>query len=62
VQPYKETSPISIKDLKSYFLIVKGNKDSNPPNLATIFFETRKKGNELVEPETVEIYVCLYQF
>ena len=28
--------------------------------MATIFFETRKKGNELVEPETTEKYVCLY--
>ncbi|XP_049414982.1 uncharacterized protein LOC125877746 [Solanum stenotomum] len=34
-----------------------GGKDGNPLNMATIFFETRKKGNELVEPETVEKYV-----
>ncbi|XP_049345465.1 uncharacterized protein LOC125809986 [Solanum verrucosum] len=34
----------------------KGGKDGNPPNMATIFFETRKKGNELVEPETNEKY------
>ncbi|XP_015065929.1 uncharacterized protein LOC107011101 [Solanum pennellii] len=27
-----------------------GGKDGNPPNMATIFFETRKKENELVEP------------
>lgn len=33
-----------------------GGKDGNPPNMATIFFETRKKGNELVEPETNEKY------
>ncbi|KAH0715038.1 hypothetical protein KY284_007943 [Solanum tuberosum] len=39
-----------------------GNKDSNPPNMATIFFETRKKGNELVEPETVEKYAKFYEF
>ncbi|KAH0773680.1 hypothetical protein KY290_010817 [Solanum tuberosum] len=29
-----------------------GRKDGNPPDLATIFFETRKKDNKLVEPET----------
>ncbi|XP_049375480.1 uncharacterized protein LOC125840551 [Solanum verrucosum] len=33
---------------------VTGGKDGNPPNMATIFFETRKKGNELVEPESNE--------
>ncbi|KAH0664550.1 hypothetical protein KY284_029481 [Solanum tuberosum] len=33
-----------------------GGKDGNPPNMATIFFQTRKKGNELVEPETNEKY------
>ncbi|XP_049382780.1 uncharacterized protein LOC125847130 [Solanum stenotomum] len=31
-----------------------GGKDGNPPNLATIFFETRKKDNMLVEPEAIE--------
>uniref|UniRef100_M1E190 TNP2-like transposon protein n=1 Tax=Solanum tuberosum TaxID=4113 RepID=M1E190_SOLTU len=31
-----------------------GRKDGNPPNLATIFFETRKKDNMLVEPEAIE--------
>ncbi|KAK4358948.1 hypothetical protein RND71_021177 [Anisodus tanguticus] len=33
-----------------------GGKDGNPPDMATIFFETRKKDNELVEPETIEKY------
>lgn len=52
--------PFCIKDLIVLtFFIVKGGKDGNPPNMATIFFETRKKGNELVEPETNEKYVCL---
>ncbi|XP_019258116.1 PREDICTED: uncharacterized protein LOC109236397 [Nicotiana attenuata] len=32
----------------------KGGKDGNPPDLATIFFETRKKDNKLVEPEAIE--------
>ncbi|WMV31114.1 hypothetical protein MTR67_024499 [Solanum verrucosum] len=31
-----------------------GGKDGNAPNLATIFFETRKKDNMLVEPEAIE--------
>ncbi|WMV13993.1 hypothetical protein MTR67_007378 [Solanum verrucosum] len=31
-----------------------GGKDGNPPNLANIFFETRKKDNMLVEPEVIE--------
>jgi len=38
---------------------VKGGKDGNPPDLATIFFETRKKDNKLVEPEAIEKHVCL---
>ncbi|KAH0773508.1 hypothetical protein KY290_010645 [Solanum tuberosum] len=38
-----------------------GGKDGNPPNMATIFFETRKKGNELVEPETVEKYAEIHE-
>ncbi|XP_059309470.1 uncharacterized protein LOC132060445 [Lycium ferocissimum] len=33
-----------------------GGKDGNPPNMATIFFETHKKDDELVEPETIEKY------
>ncbi|KAH0715099.1 hypothetical protein KY284_008004 [Solanum tuberosum] len=33
-----------------------GGKDGNPPNLTTIFFETRKKDNMLVEPEAIEKY------
>ncbi|XP_016434664.1 uncharacterized protein LOC107761026 [Nicotiana tabacum] len=32
----------------------KGKKDGNPPDLATIFFKTRKKDNKLVEPEAIE--------
>ncbi|OIT39957.1 hypothetical protein A4A49_55902 [Nicotiana attenuata] len=32
---------------------VKGGKDGNPPDLATIFFETHKKDNKLVEPEAI---------
>ncbi|XP_075100144.1 uncharacterized protein LOC107762009 isoform X2 [Nicotiana tabacum] len=32
-------------------------KDGNPPDTATIFFETRKKDDKLVEPETNEKYV-----
>ncbi|XP_019243437.1 PREDICTED: uncharacterized protein LOC109223532 isoform X2 [Nicotiana attenuata] len=32
----------------------KGGKDGNPPDLATIFFETRKKNNTLVDFETIE--------
>ncbi|KAH0679114.1 hypothetical protein KY284_020199 [Solanum tuberosum] len=31
-----------------------GGKDGNPPDLASIFFETRKKDNKLVEPEAIE--------
>ncbi|XP_059290138.1 uncharacterized protein LOC132043691 [Lycium ferocissimum] len=33
-----------------------GGKDGNPPDMATLFFETRKKDDELVEPETIEKY------
>ncbi|KAH0657059.1 hypothetical protein KY285_031941 [Solanum tuberosum] len=36
-----------------------GRKDGNPPNLATIFFETRKKDNKLVEPEAIEKHAQL---
>ncbi|KAH0759776.1 hypothetical protein KY290_023269 [Solanum tuberosum] len=32
----------------------KGGKDGNPPDLATIFYETRKKNNTLVDSETIE--------
>lgn len=38
---------------------MKGRKDGNLPDLPTIFFETRKKDNKLVEPETIEKHVCL---
>ncbi|WMV19934.1 hypothetical protein MTR67_013319 [Solanum verrucosum] len=37
----------------------KGGKDDNPPDLTTIFFETRKKDNKLVEPEAIEKHVRL---
>ncbi|KAH0776655.1 hypothetical protein KY290_008066 [Solanum tuberosum] len=37
----------------------KGGKDGNPPDLATIFFETRKKDNKLVEPEAIEKHAQL---
>ncbi|KAH0730019.1 hypothetical protein KY289_001207 [Solanum tuberosum] len=37
----------------------KGGKDGNPPDLATIFFETRKKDNKLVEPEAIEKHPCI---
>ncbi|MCD7456306.1 hypothetical protein HAX54_031223, partial [Datura stramonium] len=30
-----------------------GGKDGNPPYMATIFFEIRKKDKKLVEPETI---------
>ncbi|KAM3205170.1 hypothetical protein P3L10_028580 [Capsicum annuum] len=33
-----------------------GGKEGNPPDLGTIFYETRKKGNNLVEPEVIEKY------
>ncbi|XP_075077804.1 uncharacterized protein LOC107829752 isoform X1 [Nicotiana tabacum] len=33
-----------------------GGKDGNPPDVATIFFETRKMDNKLVESETNEKY------
>ncbi|KAG5578662.1 hypothetical protein H5410_058796 [Solanum commersonii] len=36
---------------------VKGGKDGNPPDLATIFFERRIKDNNLVEPEAIEKHV-----
>ncbi|XP_060181763.1 uncharacterized protein LOC132611347 isoform X3 [Lycium barbarum] len=37
----------------------KGGKEGNPPNLATIFFETRKKNNTLVDFEINEKHACL---
>lgn len=33
-----------------------GGKDGNPPDMATVFFETHKKDDKLVEPETNEKY------
>ncbi|XP_033516999.1 uncharacterized protein [Nicotiana tomentosiformis] len=33
-----------------------GGKDGNPPDMATIFFETRKKDSKLVEPKSNEKY------
>ncbi|KAH0727842.1 hypothetical protein KY289_003904 [Solanum tuberosum] len=38
---------------------VNGGKNGNPPDLATIFFETRKKDNKLVEPEAIEKHAQL---
>ncbi|XP_060186649.1 uncharacterized protein LOC132616056 isoform X3 [Lycium barbarum] len=35
----------------------KGGKYGNPPDLGTIFFETRKKDNKLVEPEAIEKHI-----
>ncbi|XP_049349488.1 uncharacterized protein LOC125814082 [Solanum verrucosum] len=47
--------------VKEYFFSesFQGGKDGNLPNLATIFFETRKKDNMLVEPEVIEKHVRL---
>nr|XP_009782657.1 PREDICTED: uncharacterized protein LOC104231369 isoform X1 [Nicotiana sylvestris]XP_009782658.1 PREDICTED: uncharacterized protein LOC104231369 isoform X1 [Nicotiana sylvestris] len=36
-------------------------KDGNPPDTATIFFETRKKDDKLVEPETNEKYAKIQE-
>ncbi|KAH0741487.1 hypothetical protein KY290_034530 [Solanum tuberosum] len=33
-----------------------GEKHGNPPDMATIFFETRKKDNKFLEPETNKKY------
>ncbi|KAH0706327.1 hypothetical protein KY289_011403 [Solanum tuberosum] len=38
-----------------------GGKEGNSPNLATIFFETRKKDNMLVEREAIEKHMHLAQ-
>ncbi|KAM3205115.1 hypothetical protein P3L10_028525 [Capsicum annuum] len=32
----------------------KGGEDGNPPDLGTIFYESRKKDNKLVEPEVIQ--------
>ncbi|WMV09274.1 hypothetical protein MTR67_002659 [Solanum verrucosum] len=42
-------------------IYLKGGKDGNPPDLATIFFETRKKDNKLVEPEAIEKHAQLQE-
>ncbi|KAH0751289.1 hypothetical protein KY290_030521 [Solanum tuberosum] len=44
--------------VKEHFLSkkFKGGKHGNPPDMATIFFETRKKDNKLLEPETNQKY------
>ncbi|OIT21546.1 hypothetical protein A4A49_53286, partial [Nicotiana attenuata] len=39
----------------------KGGKDGNPPDVATIFFETRKKDNKLFEPEINEKYAKIQE-
>ncbi|WMV07748.1 hypothetical protein MTR67_007374 [Solanum verrucosum] len=38
---------------------LQGGKDGNPPDLATIFYETRKKNNTLVDSETIEKHKLL---
>ncbi|XP_019266318.1 PREDICTED: uncharacterized protein LOC109243784 [Nicotiana attenuata] len=38
-----------------------GGKDGNPPDMTTIFFETRIKGDKLVEPETNEKYAKIQE-
>ncbi|KAG5605813.1 hypothetical protein H5410_027305 [Solanum commersonii] len=44
--------------VKEHFLTekFKGGKHGNPPDMATIFFETCKKDNKLLEPETNKKY------
>ncbi|XP_075092844.1 uncharacterized protein LOC107777059 isoform X3 [Nicotiana tabacum] len=44
---------ISSKPIRE-IIYQKGGKDGNPPDLATIFFETRKKDNKVVEPEAIK--------
>ncbi|KAH0689483.1 hypothetical protein KY289_016841 [Solanum tuberosum] len=44
---------------KLKMLHILGGKDDNPPDLTTIFFETRKKDNKLVEPEAIEKHAQL---
>lgn len=41
---------------------MKGGKDGNPPNMATIFFETHKKDNTLVEPEASKKYAEIQEW
>ncbi|KAH0633430.1 hypothetical protein KY284_036216 [Solanum tuberosum] len=40
---------------------IRERKDGNLPDLATIFFETRKKDNKLLEPEAIEKHRHLVQ-
>ncbi|XP_020100727.1 uncharacterized protein LOC109718741 [Ananas comosus] len=40
----------------------KGGKVGQPPSLATIFFESRKKGDKLVDQDTIEQYVVHRDF
>nr|XP_009782659.1 PREDICTED: uncharacterized protein LOC104231369 isoform X2 [Nicotiana sylvestris] len=49
--------------VKEHFLTekFKVGKDGNPPDTATIFFETRKKDDKLVEPETNEKYAKIQE-
>jgi len=51
--------PLHFKYMTSC-LNVKGGKHGNPPDMATIFFETRKKDNKLLEPETNQKNVCSF--
>uniref|UniRef100_K4CDQ1 Uncharacterized protein n=1 Tax=Solanum lycopersicum TaxID=4081 RepID=K4CDQ1_SOLLC len=43
--------------LNHMWAAVKGGKDGNPPDVASIFFEARQKDNNLVDPETIEKHV-----
>ncbi|KAF3679796.1 putative nitrate transporter 1.4-like [Capsicum annuum] len=63
VKPYLqevETKRVEKKDwewlVKEHFCSesFQGGKDGNSPDLGTIFYEIRKKGNKLVEPEAIE--------
>ncbi|CAH9147441.1 unnamed protein product [Cuscuta epithymum] len=38
-----------------------GGKDDNPPNMDVIFYETRKKKGQLVEPETIKKYEEIHE-
>ncbi|XP_049380047.1 uncharacterized protein LOC125844759 isoform X2 [Solanum stenotomum] len=45
---------IKEEKLNHMWVVVKGGKDGNPPDLTTIFYETRKKNNTLVDSETIK--------
>ncbi|KAH0728701.1 hypothetical protein KY284_004566 [Solanum tuberosum] len=54
-------SDIKQRKLDHMWAAIMGGKDGNPPNLATIFFETLKNDNMLVELEAIEKHVRLAQ-